>query len=483
MYLNKIFETFKKISNLKGPSSIGKKRLLIQSLIEKTNGLVLCIFDKPFNRLLNLASANIKKITLKSSVEKLTLKAFLKINLEIARTKGKESVQKKVLLLNEIYQKIDQRYSSFLNDYYVKKRLRIGFDQKLVFNCLTDIKSVYNTKQELKVFYAGQPYFGLYKLFKIIKKNKKVPSLIEYSTIKPLLASIFRKPLKNEKFYIEPKLDGFRALIKKKNGKITCWTRSGKKISVENIFEVLAPDVAEDLRKIEDDYILDGELWTPSKKKGLGFNLISPLIMSKIVPLYLKKIKVFYTPFDVLYFKKDLTKETYIQRRKILVDLNIRSTIDSKYVGSFETFSNLGLEKKDQYEGYILKEQNSKYWVDTRTTDWLKIKDELTFEVQILKGHKGSGKYENYFTSFDIFVLDKENLAPIGQVGTGFSEQQLKYLKNVDFNTSPFIVQIKAEAVTKAKNRLNYSLRFPSFLRFRPDKDKPSELKEIKALF
>ncbi len=82
----------------------------------------------------------------------------------------------------------------------------------------------------------------------------------------PMLALRFDKRGKDITFpaYAQPKLDGFRCLARKRDGKVTMWSRAGKP------FDVVSEIIAELEEIMVDDEVYDGEIYRHDWRSPTG---------------------------------------------------------------------------------------------------------------------------------------------------------------------------------------------------------------------
>ncbi len=108
-------------------------------------------------------------------------------------------------------------------------------------------------------------------------------------------------------YVMEPKYDGFRILLYKMNNKFEFYTRD--KVSME-----ITDNLTEELKSsnIPNGTILDGEIWTPSKRGSWRHN---------------KSVICKLTFWDVVSMNFNMTsKKNYNERRNILEDLNLNTS-------------------------------------------------------------------------------------------------------------------------------------------------------------
>ena len=166
---------------------------------------------------------------------------------------------------------------------------------------------------------------------------------------------------------IELKIDGTRVLIK--NGQL--YNRNLQNITYKY------PELAEDLKKLK-DYVLDGEICILDN----GFPNFNLLLKRNCEDRFKIKLQARKNPatlflFDLLKSHKDLTKEPLFKRQELLKKLiNAKEFSHIRFIQQFATLKEgWDYVKRHNLEGLILKDRYSKYFMNTRSHYWLKLKN------------------------------------------------------------------------------------------------------------
>ncbi|MGQ3088725.1 DNA ligase D, partial [Flavobacterium sp.] len=296
---------------------------------------------------------------------------------------------------------------------------------------------------------------------------------------KPQLATLANEIFDSEDWVFENKYDGYRALIQVHKGKVALVSRNGLS------FNAKYKGLVEAFGIIKDDIILDGEIVVEDEKGLSHFQWLQYFAENPDRG----KLKCYV--FDILYYNGyDLTSLELLQRKRIL-EAVLPQTDEIIYSGHIAGNGTNALKeaKKRGGEGLIAKKITSRYHVDKRSKDWLKIK--VTKEQEMVIGGftepKGS---RSGFGSLLLGYYEDGKLQYSGKVGTGFNEDSLKDMYNklvkLEQKTCPFAVKpkepkvhwIKPELVAQIKysewTETN-SLRHPVFIALRNDK-KPTEV-------
>jgi DNA ligase-1 len=142
---------------------------------------------------------------------------------------------------------------------------------------------------------------------------------------------------------------------------------------------------------------------------------------------------------------------------------------------------------KEGNEGIMIKSLDSKYIPGRRVGGWVKLKPiKETLDLVITEADWGEGKRANWLASFTLACRDKNELLPIGKVGTGISEKDAEI--TFDFLTKELkplikeesgkhvilkpkiILEIGYEEIQKSPTyKSGYALRFPKVVNLRKD--------------
>ena len=187
----------------------------------------------------------------------------------------------------------------------------------------------------------------------------------------PMLLSEIEKPFNSKEYLFELKFDGIRATIHVGPKTFIIYSRNGNDIT--NLY----PELKEIKKIVKEDMIFDGEIVifhngkTSFSKLQERNNLRNSVKIKKLS----EELPVCFIAFDCLYKGEDLTKKTLLERKKILnkIDDNdyFVKTKSILYDGKslFKKIKQLGLE------GIVAKKISSEYQVNTRTKEWIKIKN------------------------------------------------------------------------------------------------------------
>ena len=199
----------------------------------------------------------------------------------------------------------------------------------------------------------------------------------------PMLAQSYDKHSKKIKYpcWVQPKLDGMRAIARKEAGKVTMWSRKAKQITIP-------AKILEELNEIlKDGECTDGELYY----HGWGFQrLISAT----------KKINTDTPNLEYhIYDRPHLTAgfdERFVKKNESLVEipphLEIVFTVKVNNEKELREWQSKFIQQG--YEGLMVRNSNSIYDYKNRSYDLQKVKEFQDAEFVIVGGKDGQGREE-----------------------------------------------------------------------------------------
>jgi DNA ligase D-like protein (predicted ligase) len=219
--------------------------------------------------------------------------------------------------------------------------------------------------------------------------------------VKPMLARPSDHLPSGADWLYELKLDGYRALVVKKRGGITLFSRRG------NILNARFPTIAAAFAFLSDATILDGELVVLDEDGRPSF---SALQHSRFTPDTL-----YFYVFDLLAYKgKDLRKLPLVDRRRLLERealKGMRAPVRLSSVFTASASELIKAAKQTGLEGIIAKRAESRYESGERSGAWVKYKTNKGQEL-VIGGYKpGSNGFEyllvGYYEGKDLIFIAK----------------------------------------------------------------------------
>lgn len=393
--------------------------------------------------------------------------------LEIARTGGGGSVEKKISILAELLKKSDPLSARYIARIPVDK-MRLGFSDMTVLEGLSwMIDGTKKHKDKIEAAYNIRPDLGY-----IAKRIRKIGGIREIGEIKPevktpiLAMRAERLSSAQEildkgsgKMAVEPKIDGLRTQLHLKRGvrrnptpnslprrqadglrtpdcEVRLYSRG-----LENVTDMY-PDLVEAAeREVDcDDVILDGEAigFDPKTGKYLPFQETVQRKRKYDIDLFSKNFPLKLIVFDALVYNgKSYINEPYLKRREIVEKLLAKNKViipaEMIIVHSSEELKNFfdGCVKEG-LEGIMAKKLDGVYQAGARGWNWIKLKESYgealtdTVDAVVMGYDFGQGKRNKFGVgAFLVGVYDKQSdsFKTISKVGTGLTDQEWRELK------------------------------------------------------
>lgn len=225
--------------------------------------------------------------------------------------------------------------------------------------------------------------------------------------IEPMLLLRTEALPEGSEWIYELKLDGYRALALKSDGKVQLRSRN------DNDFSDKYPDVLRALAPLQNDTVVDGEIVAFDESGRPSFNTLQNY-GSSIVP-------IFYFAFDLLIFAgRDLRSETLDTRRELL-RTKVLSKLGEPIRYSTELNANLSdlvqSVREQGLEGLVAKRRNSVYEPGQRSGAWRKMRINRGQEF-VIAGYTPSPK------NFDALVFgyyEASKLIYVARTRNGFT--------------------------------------------------------------
>ncbi|MEM4490800.1 MAG: ATP-dependent DNA ligase [Desulfurococcaceae archaeon] len=464
--------------------------------------------------------ATLFAFTQKASTELTVLSAYNTL-VKIATTQGEGSKDLKIRLTAGLIRDSSPKEAKFIVR-FIEGKLRVGIGDATIMDALATtfgggafsrpiIERAYNLRADLGEVAKILATQGL-EAIKTIKPEVGVP-------IRPMLAERLSDPREilvkvGGEGFVEYKYDGERAQIHKKNNNIWIYSRR-----LENITHQY-PDVVQKVidHVKADEVIIEGEIVTYDPETGelKPFQELMHRKRKHDIHLAIKEYPVKVFLFDLLYLNgKDYTVEPLPERRAALEKI-IEKSDDFTIAEYVKTNTPEELEKfflkaiSEGAEGVMIKaiHKDAVYQAGTRGWLWIKYKrdykSEMADTVDLVvvgafhgKGRRG-GKYGALLMA--AYNEEKDVFETVCKVGSGFKDEDLDRLPELlkpyirdrkhprvvaemepDVWTDPALVAevIGAELTLSPihtcargviKSDAGISIRFPRFIRWRPDK-------------
>jgi len=308
---------------------------------------------------------------------------------------------------------------------------------------------------------------------------------------------------------IEYKYDGFRMLIHKKGNNITLFTRRLENVTKQfpEVVDYIKKYVKGESFILDSEAVG----FNRKTKEYRPFQEISQRIRRKYdIEKLQEELPVEVNVFDILYYNgKSLLDEPFEKRTALIKKIITNQPYKIIYAKQIITDSEKEAERfykqalKDHQEGVMFKNLKATYQPGKRVGHMLKIKPETRdLDLVITGAEYGTGKRSGWLSSFILSCKAGEKFLEVGKVGTGIKEKFAEEVGGISFEEltkklKPYIIEEHGKTV-KIKPKIvvsvtyqeiqhspnynsGFALRFPRFTALRPDKA-PSEVSTLKEI-
>jgi DNA ligase 1 len=269
--------------------------------------------------------------------------------------------------------------------------------------------------------------------------------------VSPMLLERIEEPFNSDDYIAELKLDGIRLLLSKFNNKIRLFTRHNNEVTA------LFTELYENLDFLPDGTILDGELIVPEDNGSPNFEYVMERFRSKKSRHFIQ-----FCVFDIIYYKGKKVVDLPLMKRKELlmnIEFDQKRIVPVQWIeGNGLPYFNAVLER--DLEGIVLKKKDSKYEINRRSNNWLKVINYKYQDVLIT----GMLKKEQ---SFILSTLDNGRHIGVMEFIPSIERKKIyTQLKNIETDETDNIVRFNKGIPCNVKFRnwtRNGKLRIPSF--------------------
>jgi bifunctional non-homologous end joining protein LigD len=261
----------------------------------------------------------------------------------------------------------------------------------------------------------------------------------------PMLATLEEKPFDRKDWIYEQKLDGERCLVYCRGGQVQMLSRNQLFISHQY------PELIRALKGLGNlDMVLDGEIVAFDGERPSFERMQKRMHVAAPNEDLMNEVPTFLYLFDILYFEGyEITRLPQIERKNLLAKVfsfkdPVRFTehVVGEGIWLFNDACAKGLE------GVIAKDANAPYQ-HRRSKSWLKFKCVQRRDV-VIGGYTEPNAGMRGFGALLVGEFDKGNLVYRGRVGTGFSDEMIRDLRErlaaMETDENPFLPHEYLEA-------------------------------------
>ena len=289
-----------------------------------------------------------------------------------------------------------------------------------------------------------------------------------------------------ENVWIEEKYDGIRCQVHKEGERVEFYSRELRRITGQ------FPDLVRQVRRIDADFIADGELLAWDQGRALPFAELQKRLGRKGDDFFLgTEITLSLSLYDLLgHAGKSLLKLPLIERRAHLDSLPLVAQIErAPYqiaTGAAAIEAAFLQARARGNEGLMAKDPQSVYLPGRRGLAWLKLKKAYaTLDVVVVGVEWGHGKRRHVLSDYTFAVRDEktDQLLPVGKAYSGLTDAEIAhYTEHFLQNTleergryrlvqPDVVLEVAFDTIQPSERHASgYALRFPRILRIRDDK-------------
>ena len=293
--------------------------------------------------------------------------------------------------------------------------------------------------------------------------------------------------------WLEPKYDGIRAQLHKNGGEASLFSRDLRPLDDE------FPELLTAARKLDGDFILDGELIAFAEGRKLGFADLQKRLGRKMADgdLFLtdegqdNSVPLRFIAFDLLWHEgEDLLEKPLSERRAKLESLALLPPFETIAIYPAEDATEIETAFKQAlqngHEGLIAKDPASFYSPGRRGKSWIKLKGVMpTLDCVVVAAEQGHGKRSDVLSDYTFAIRDEANghLRVLGKAYSGLTDDEIEELtehfqrhtlrkERRKHHVEPNIVlEIAFDAIRPSpRHDSGLALRFPRIKAIRRDK-------------
>ncbi|KAE9399995.1 DNA ligase 4 [Gymnopus androsaceus JB14] len=340
---------------------------------------------------------------------------------ELSKAMGKQDVQSKIL--QRVYNRTtpdEQRWIVRV----ILKDMVISVKETTVFAVFhPDAQDLFNTCSDLKkvAWTLYDPNFRLHADNKMVQLFAAFTPMLCKRPTKTIEHTV--KDMQGSEFVIEEKLDGERMQLHKRGNEYFYCSRKGKDYTYmygKHVGEgSLTPFLAKAFDERVDNIILDGEMlvWDPVSERNLPFGTLKTAALDKSKKE--NNPRPCFKIFDMLYLNGQslLHKTTSFRKknmRSCMKEIKGRIEFAVEYKGKTAKDVRMRMDEvmAQRGEGLVIKHPLSKYILNGRNADWIKVKPEYmegmgeTVDVLVVAGNYGTGSRGGGVSTLICAVVD-----------------------------------------------------------------------------
>jgi DNA ligase-1 len=287
--------------------------------------------------------------------------------------------------------------------------------------------------------------------------------------------------------WLEDKYDGIRCQLHKVGKRVALYSRDLKEITAT------FHDLADAVRGMERDFILDGEIVAMRGDEVLPFAELQKRLGRKEADLFMREeVPIKFVAFDLLWLGGSSYLNRPLRERRQALEvlaplpecLRLARITEANSIEQIESAFDAARSRNN--EGLMIKDPASPYTPGRRGLAWLKLKKAFaTLDCVVVGAEYGHGKRNKVLSDYTFAVRDERTgeLRVIGKAYSGLTDAEIAELTNHFHSTAISqygrYFEVKPDTVLEIafdkiqvseRHSSGLALRFPRILRIRTDK-------------
>ncbi len=505
---------------------IGMGDKYVIQAIARATGYSQTIIEKQYQKIGDLGIVTEKllenKMQMALFTKELTIGYVYDQFCKIAKTSGHGSQDTKIDLLVELLNNAKPLEGKYIVRIPLN-RLRLGVGDPTIIDALSTAKKGDKSDREI-LERAYNLCSDLGDVAETYTRNPKEINRFKIRPFKPLRPALAERLPSAEEIikklgecFVEAKYDGFRMQCHKKGNKVEIFSRRMERLTD------MVPEIVKAIKAEIDaeEAIFEGEGIGYDEKNNRFYSFQQTIQRKRKhgVNKKVEEIPLKLFAFDLMYINgESILDKPFTERRKRLNEIikkdskviriseGYKVKTPGELIEHFEDFVSRGLE------GAMAKDLNAPYIAGARKFAWIKLKRSYqeglsdTVDIVIIGYYEGKGARAEFgFGGILGAVYDPESdeFQTIAKVGSGFSEEQMKKLKEIlekaEVKSKPkrvvanmkpdhwveptYVITVRADEITRSPihtcgkrgNSQGYALRFPRVIGDIRDDKRPED--------
>ena len=287
--------------------------------------------------------------------------------------------------------------------------------------------------------------------------------------------------------WLEDKYDGIRCQLHKVGKRVGLYSRDLKEITATFL------EIADSVRAMPSDFILDGEIVAMRGEEVLPFAELQKRLGRKQGDLFMREeVPIKFVAFDLLWLGGSSYLERPLGERRKALELlapmpecfRLARITEATSIEQIENAFDAARSRNN--EGLMIKDPASLYTPGRRGLAWLKLKKAFaTLDCVVVGAEYGHGKRNKVLSDYTFAVRDERTgeLRTIGKAYSGLTDAEIAELTNHFLRTAigqygryfevkpDTVLEIAFDKIQPSnRHSSGLALRFPRILRIRTDK-------------